>query len=1087
MIVRYLFIFILLTALQVLANLKPEVVLTTGHADQINYMVISPNGKYLASAGNNKVVKIWDIATTREYRTISGMDGRIDQMIFAHDNIHLAAVTQQNEVIVWNVVTGKEVFKTRQGGLMNGIALSKDGKRLFHSSDRSFLGITDMETGKTREVEVVSMSLTVDTNKNMIYTYDQLGNLNYFSIESEAIVKTVKLFDELNYPFSRSDLTPDGRYMATGFNDDILRVYDTEQHKFVFESPKYNAKIKDLKFDPKASYLYISLTDGRVQVIDYKRFEVKKEFNESMFVTQCLTSHPKGEIIIMANNDIIRFYNVKQGKTFKELGGKVSKIVKMAYDPNGDYLAVASDNITIELWDLKLNKRISTLAGFFPCQFTLDGKHLITQLSTINMGVWNVETGQLEGELPTYYMMQQSVTISPDGNYVAGGGMDMNVRIWDLKSKTLISTIGPNTGLVTGVDIHPTESWIAVTTYGTSNLEDPTVKVWDFKSNKLIREFNDQIICASDVKFSPDGKFMATSAWDKTIIIREVENWTIKQKLIGHTNNITSIDFNAEGTILASGASNNAVSEFDNSVRFWEVQSGKEICKIQAHDNGITQVIFDQTNDRVFSSSEDGTIKINDYKKCEVIATYVAITGGDFMIYTPDNFYMASKNALKEIAFRINNELVPFEQFDVYLNRPDIVAERIGKSPPQLIKAYNYLHQKRLRKLNLDEGELQLDYHLPNIMNETNVDLVTTDKNLKVWVKAWDDSYNIEQLNIFVNDVPIFGEQGYRPDAKVKSIRKEFEIPLVFGENRIQLSCINDNGAESLYETIEIIRQGDEEKHDLYIVAIGVSKYQDDRFNLTYPTKDATDVVAKLKESGGMYNQIHSKMLLNEDATSQNFEDLREFFKGSTHEDLAIIFIAGHGVLNTNFDYFYGTYDMDFNAPEEKGLSYDRIHAMLNELKPYRKLLIMDTCHSGELDKEEIEEGPAPEVEDGEVEFRAAGVGVRQKQGFGFENTVEFMQDVFSDTRKGSGATVISSAGGAEYAMESDQWKNGLFTYAFLSGLDNPATDKNKDQLIQVSEIRSFVHKQVEKLSHGKQIPSSREENISQDYIIFGH
>jgi hypothetical protein len=96
------------------------------------------------------------------------------------------------------------------------------------------------------------------------------------------------------------------------------------------------------------------------------------------------------------------------------------------------------------------------------------------------------------------------------------------------------------------------------------------------------------------------------------------------------------------------------------------------------------------------------------------------------------------------------------------------------------------------------------------------------------------------------------------------------------------------------------------------------------------------------------------------------------------------------------------------------------------------------------------------------------------------------LQDVFSDTRKGSGATVISSAGGAEYAMESDVWKNGLFTYVLLYGLGHPEELGNFDSQISVSEIRAYVNQKVEDLSDGKQIPTAREENISQDYIIFG-
>ncbi len=456
------------------------------------------------------------------------------------------------------------------------------------------------------------------------------------------------------------------------------------------------------------------------------------------------------------------------------------------------------------------------------------------------------------------------------------------------------------------------------------------------------------------------------------------------------------------------------------------------------------------------------------------------------MIYTPDNYYIASRKALKGVAFRIKDKLVPFEQFDIYLNRPDIVAKRIGKSNETLIRAYYYLYKKRLKKLNIDEGSLKLDYKLPKLINETDYDLVTTEKKTKIWVKAWDDNYNIKQINVYVNDVPIFGPKGYEIKQEVKSYRKEIEIPLVNGVNKILISCLNSNGVESLYENVEIIRNGAIEKNNMYVVGISVSAYKDERFALKYPTKDAQDMVNKFRQSEGLYKNVYSKLLIDENATKENIVALTDFFSNCTHEDFVVIFIAGHGVLNVNYDYFYGTYDMDFNKPEERGLAYDLVYNLLGKIKAYQKLLIMDTCHSGELDKEEIEEGPDVEVESGDVQFRGAGVGIRKKEGIGFQNSLKITEDLFSDTRKGSGATVVSSAGGAEFAIESDRWKNGLFTYAFLKGLTNNEANKNQDNFIQLSEIREYVNDLVKELSQGKQIPSAREENISQDYIIFG-
>jgi len=986
-------------------------------------------------------------------------------------------------LLVWNVVTGELKHKFVASYSSRGLAYISNGEKIVHVDENSSLAVTNLTTGEMKSVaDVYVMSFVTDTEKEIAYCLDHLGNMNYIDLKTLTLIKTVKLFNEFNFPFTRGDITKDGKLIAFGFNDDKLRVFDVTQDKFIFTSAKYPAKLLDLEFSDENNHLYVTTHTGVVQVFNYQDMKLETEFTEDYLAARCITSHPKGDILILANSSIIRFYNIKTKSIFKELGGKIHEIINMAYSQDGNYLAVASNQANIEIWDLKLNKIVNRIQGFFPCEFTPNGKYLIGMNYKVGLGIWDIETGELIKELNTDFELIQSLAVSNDGKYIAGAGFQNVIKIWDFETGKRVADLKGHTAGIMSLDFHPTNSWIA------SGSHDATSRVWDFSTKKEIKQFTDQTIVVNSIKFSPDGNTLATSAWDKTINLRNTTTWQTEKVLTGHVNMISSIDYNKDGTVLVSGAGNNSVWEADNSIIFWNTSTGEKLCQLKDHYSAVIKVVFDEDADRVFSASIDGTIKISDYKECATIATYVSVGNNEFMIYTPDNYYMASRNALKSIAFRINGQLVPFEQFDIYLNRPDIVAGRIGKSPDQLIKAYYYLYKKRLRKLNLDEGSLKIDYQMPHLLNETQLDIATSEKSVKIWVKAWDDIYDIEQINVYVNDVPLFGELGFRnTGTKVKSMRKEFEIPLISGVNKIQLSCVNSNGAESLYETIEIIREGDLAKHDLYIAAIGVSDYKDVRFKLTYPTKDATDFVTKLKESSSLYNEVHTKLLLNEDATVLNFKELGTFFETCSYEDIAIIFIAGHGVLNVDFDYFFGTYDMDFDHPETLGLSYDQIHELLNVIKSYKKLLIMDTCHSGELDKEEIETGPEPEIEIGGIGFRAAGIGVREKEGFGFENSLQLMQDLFSNTQKGSGATVISSAGGAEYAMESDAWKNGLFTYAFLSGLSGMAADLNKDGVIRISEIRAYVNASVMDLSNGKQIPSSREENISQDYIIFGN
>lgn len=1073
------FVFVLLFGFLGFAQESPDVVLTTGHNDQINAMDVTPNGRFLASASNDKQIKIWDLSTGMEFRTISGTAGRVEQLAFSPDNVHLAGTSFNEELLVWNVISG-EVIYSGKAGATRGLTFSKDGKRLYFVDENSNTAVFDMDTkGIKRLCDIYSTEFVVDKTNQKLYILDHLGNIHKVDMNSGATDHTTQLFDSFTVPFSNSDITQDGRYIATGYADDKLRIYDTEKKEFHYESKAFDSKLVSLAFDHSKPIVYVSLHSGDIVLFNYKtKKEVERtNLRNSPFRTQCLSAHPDGEIVLFANNDLITLFDFNKRKVFKQLERRVNRIFNMAYDPMGRYLAVATDKAQLKLWDLRLNKVVDSIPAFFPCEFTPDGKSIIAMTYQINLGLFDVESGKQVKTFNTDAELIQSVSVSPDGKKLAGAGYQNIVKVWDLETTDRIASMSGHMGGILSLDFHPEKPWVV------SGSLDQTARVWDYSTKKELVKFEEQTVSVKSVKFSPDGTQLATAAWDKSIYLRKTGTWEIEHKLTGHVNIINTIDYSGDGTVLISGGGNNSVGDADNSVICWDTKTGDNLCQFKDHRGEILKVISDPQANRFFSASVDGAVKYSDYSTCELVATYQAIGSKEFMIFTPDNYYIASRNALSGIAFRIGDKLVPFEQFDIHLNRPDIVADRIGKSSPELIRAYHYLYKKRLKKLNLDEGSIQMDFNLPKVINETKYDIVTTEKAQKLWVKAWDDNYNLKQINVFVNNVPIFGQGGLPVPGNVKSYRTEIEIPLIADKNKILISVMNSNGVESLYESLEIVRNGDPEKHDLYIVAIGVSDYQDERFKLKYPTKDAQDILNKFKESESMYSQVHSKLLINQDVTVENIESLKTFFSGCTHEDFAVIFIAGHGVLNADYDYFYGTYDMDFDSPEGRGLPYTKISGLLDQIRAYRKLLIMDTCHSGELDKDEIEEGPAVEQEDGDVQFRGVGVGIRKKEGIGVENSIKISEDLFSDIRKGSGATVISSAGGAEYAMESDEWKNGLFTYVFLKGLTASATDKG----VYLSEIRAYVNQEVYKLSEGKQIPSAREENISRDYIIFGN
>ncbi len=101
------------------------------------------------------------------------------------------------------------------------------------------------------------------------------------------------------------------------------------------------------------------------------------------------------------------------------------------------------------------------------------------------------------------------------------------------------------------------------------------------------------------------------------------------------------------------------------------------------------------------------------------------------------------------------------------------------------------------------------------------------------------------------------------------------------------------------------------------------------------------------------------------------------------------------------------------------------------------------------------------------------------------KTSFDLMQELFTNVSKGSGAVIISAAAGNSYALESDEWKNGVFTYCLLYGMKSKRADLNGDGVITVNELKEYVSKEVERLTNGAQKPTSRSENLEFDFKVY--
>lgn len=512
----------------------------------------------------------------------------------------------------------------------------------------------------------------------------------------------------------------------------------------------------------------------------------------------------------------------------------------------------------------------------------------------------------------------------------------------------------------------------------------------------------------------------------------------------------------------------------------------KVLAKATEDVHGYNYIISDDLRYYLYLTAS-GIMQVFDLQKTKLIAELYTTTNG-MVIRTPDNYYLGDKTALDILQFSRDGRSYPARQFDLKYNRPDIVLSRFPESDPALIEAYRRAYEKRLQKMGFalpEEGE---DFHLPEL-KITNDDIPgTTDKSqFALKIHAQDDKYQLDRINVWINDIPVFGKNGYSlKGQKINNFQQTFNLTLSPGNNRIQVSCFNGQGTESLLEEIDIDCQVPEKQPTLYLIALGAAEYKNPTMNLKYPTKDGRDLVKLFRSQHRAYQEVVVQEYYDGALNQEQLAAIKAELMKSKIEDKVILFYAGHGLVDAQLDYYLATSNTDFGNPQGNAIPYEMLEDLFDGIPARNRLLLIDACHSGEIDKETTQLIDKNAIlTEGNVTFRSFGDKALAPKRLGFTNSLALMKELFVDLRRGTGATVISSASGVEFALEGDQWQNGVYTYSLLRGLEEMAADLNGDGEVMVSELQQYLSDEVSRLTEGHQRPTMRVENLLGDWRVW--